>query len=111
VIGDALQVVDHKGNPHTPVGGPAPFLGRVDDEIQRLRVEQVHLVVGGLEISGALYVAGLQDVQALPENSRAPKDISKRVLSVSGSRRTSAISKTVAQMCSHNVPRRVRDGR
>src|SRR5829696_9228870 len=68
VVGDALQIVDHKGGSHPPLRGAAAPVGRVSYEVHRLRVEEVHLIVLRLEVAGSLYVAVPEDVETLIED-------------------------------------------
>ncbi len=66
VIGDALQVVDHQGGPHAPLRSAA-IGGWVGDQVHRLGVQEVHFVVGDLEVPGAVYVTGAEYLHPLVE--------------------------------------------
>src|SRR5918997_1421074 len=67
VVGDAFEVVHGEGGTNAPLGGTYFPLVRVHREVHRLRVEKVNLIVGGLQVAGAFYIAVLEDVEALPE--------------------------------------------
>src|SRR5919202_5301798 len=69
VVGDAFEVVDGERSPDTPLRGAAVILARVDRQVHGLRVEQVDLVIGSLEVPRTIYVAGLEDIQTLTEQA------------------------------------------
>jgi hypothetical protein len=54
VVGDAFQVMDHQGGPHPPLRVASSFFGRVGYEVHGLGVEEIHLVVFGLQIAGEI---------------------------------------------------------
>src|SRR5215210_4597002 len=66
-VGHALEIMDYQGSPHPPLRIPTAALRRVCYEIERLGVEEIHPVVLRLQVAGALYVAILEDVEALVE--------------------------------------------
>jgi hypothetical protein len=59
--------VDYQGRPHAPLGRTGAPLGRVGYEVHGLGVEQVDLVVSGLEVAGAIYVPVPEDLETLTE--------------------------------------------
>src|SRR3712207_8046411 len=64
---EASKVLSGGHTPTPPLGVSSLLLARVHRQVHRLRVEQVDPVVGGLQVAGALRVAALEDVEALPK--------------------------------------------
>jgi hypothetical protein len=59
---------------------------RVDDEVENLRVEKVHPVILGLEITCTLYITMPEDIEPLSNTLRAARAISMGVASRSSFR-------------------------
>src|SRR5215204_3807829 len=68
MVGYALEIMDYQGGSHPPLRSPATARRRVCYEVERLRVEEIHLIVLGLQAMGAVYVTVVEDVETLAEN-------------------------------------------